>query len=276
MRTIEFTKMHGIGNDYIYIDCFKNPAPADPPALSRHLSRPHFSVGADGIILIEPSNVADAAMRVFNADGSEAMMCGNGVRCVAKYVYDAGYCTNRVLRIDTKSGVKPIEVNLEAGKVVSAKVDMGEPAILFAEKPVRVCGEMPNVTGVSMGNPHAVLFVDEIPDDVSFCALGEAMEHHELFPDRANVEFVKVHSPTQLEVRVWERGSGETLACGTGACASAVAARLNGYADARAPVAVQLRGGELLIHWNPKDNRVYMEGPAQLAFRGSAEVPDTF
>ncbi len=267
---MRFIKMHGLGNDYVYIDCFNNPAPADPAALSERVSKHHFSVGSDGLILIEPSDRADAAMRIFNADGSEAEMCGNGIRCVAKYLHDKGIAKKTDLTIDTKSGVKRVGLVIEGGVAVAARVDMGEPQVGMVSALVRALGEDVALTTVDMGNPHAVLFADELPGDGRFFRLGSAIEYHQLFPKRINVEFVKVAAEDALEVRVWERGSGETLACGTGACASLVAAVSNGLCDRKAKVT--LKGGDLVIEWNEQDNHVYMEGPATIAFTGELEA----
>ncbi len=263
---MRFVKMHGLGNDYVYIDCFHEEAPEDPAALSRRLSKHHFSVGSDGLILIEPSAEADAAMRIFNADGSEAEMCGNGVRCVGKYVYDSGICKKESLSIVTKSGLKKLRLTLENGVCMGARVDMGAPVIGMVNEQVRAQGEDLRLTTVDMGNPHAILFTDELPGDGKFFRLGAAIEYHQLFPKRTNVEFVRIAAPDQLEVRVWERGSGETLACGSGACASLVAAAKNGLCQRKA--SVSLKGGALKIEWSEADGHVYMEGPAEIAFYG--------
>lgn len=266
---MRFIKMHGLGNDYVYIDCFREAMPEDPAALSRRISKHHFSIGSDGLILILPSERADAAMRVWNADGSEAEMCGNGIRCVAKHVYDSGICRNERLNIEAKSGVKQIELTIENGAAIGARVDMGEPKIQAADEKVRVLGEDIKLTWVDMGNPHAIIFVDELPGDGRFFRIGSAVEHHAMFPDRTNVEFVKVVSPDALHVRVWERGSGETLACGSGACASLVAAAFNGLCSRQAKVV--LKGGPLEIEWDESNGHVYMEGPAEVAFVGEFE-----
>ncbi len=267
---MRFIKMHGLGNDYVYIDCFNNPVPMDPSALSVQVSKHHFSIGSDGLILIEPSGAADASMRIFNADGSEAEMCGNGIRCVAKYVYDTGICKKADLQIETKSGIKRVGLVIENGAAVAARVDMGEPKLGFVNEHVRALGEDVALTTVDMGNPHAVVFVDELPGDGRFFRLGSGIEYHQLFPKRINVEFVKVVARDVLEVRVWERGSGETLACGTGACASLVAAVANGLCDRKAKVS--LKGGDLVIEWNEDDRHVYMEGPATIAFTGELDA----
>lgn len=266
---MQFTKMHGLGNDYIYIDCFKRPAPKDPAALSRRLSPRHFAVGSDGLILIEPTDLADASMRIFNADGSEAEMCGNGLRCVGKYLYDAGIAKKEQLTILTKSGVKALSLEIREGVCTGASADMGEPELLLVKETLRAQGENVTITAVGIGNPHAVVFMDELPGDGKFFRLGSAIEHHERFPNRINVEFVQVTALDELHVRVWERGSGETLACGSGACASLVAAARNGLCNRKAKVL--LKGGALLIEWRESDNHVYMTGPAETAFTGEFE-----
>ena len=267
---MRFVKMHGIGNDYVYVDCFQNPTPIDPSAVSQHVSKRHYSIGADGLILIEPSEVADAAMRVFNADGSEAEMCGNGIRCVAKYVHDAGICPNDSLSIETKAGIKRIQLTIENGVAVAARVDMGVPVIMMKDKLIDILGESLHVTGVDMGNPHAITFVDALPQGERFFVLGAAIECDAHFPNKTNAEFVQVTARNAIAVRVWERGSGETLACGTGACASLVAAVVNGHCDRK--VTVALKGGALMIEWNEMDGHVYMEGPATVAFVGEVDV----
>ena len=280
---IQFTKMHGCGNDYIYVDMFKTPA-FDFEKAAVALSDRHFGIGGDGIILVCPSDKADAKMRIFNADGSEGMMCGNGIRCVGKYVYDSGIAKKDVLKIDSLSGVKTLQMTIENGKAVAARVDM-EPAILTpALIPVNLPGETAvgvpinadgiqrKMTCVSMGNPHAVIFVDEDPMELDLPAIGPKFEHHPLFPQRVNTEFVQVIDDHTLQMRVWERGSGETWACGTGTCASAVAAVLNGYCRKGEDILVHLRGGDLVIRYT--DETVYMTGPAATAFTGSVELSD--
>src|SRR3990172_2340745 len=228
---MRFTKMHGAGNDYIYVDCFAQAAPGDPAALGRAMSDRHFGVGGDGLILICRSEVADAKMRMFNADGSEAEMCGNGIRCVAKYLFDHGLTKKTNLQIETGRGVLSLDLEVEGGKVRRVRVDMGKPILHAADIPTRLAGDPPTeapleiggrrltFTCVSMGNPHCVTFVDEITDELVLC-LGPKVEAATLFPRRTNVEFVRVLSPQEIELRVWERGSGETMACGTGACAA--------------------------------------------------------
>jgi diaminopimelate epimerase len=275
---MRFLKMHGCGNDYIYVDCFREKPPADPAAVSRAISDRHFGVGADGLILIGPSEKADARMRMFNADGSEAEMCGNGLRCVAKYVYDHGIARKERLTVETGRGVLTVDLEVEGGKARRVRVDMGEPILRSADIPTALPGDPPvdvsvrtgpgeslRVTCVSMGNPHAVVFVKEITDD-HVLRVGPRLERHEVFPRKTNVEFVEVHSPAEATMRVWERGSGETMACGTGACAAAVAGVLTGRLDRT--VLIHLRGGDLDLHWSEADNHVYKTGPAVEVFSG--------
>jgi diaminopimelate epimerase len=266
---MRFTKMHGIGNDYIYVDCVRNPPPRDPPALARAISDRHCGVGSDGLILICPSERADARMRMYNADGSEAEMCGNGIRCVAKYVYDHGLVKKPVVTIETGRGVLTLELEASGGKVRQVRVDMGEPILEAAKIPTTLPGNPPKdvllpvhnlrVTCVSMGNPHAVAFVDEITDDMVL-VLGPKVEVDPAFPRKVNVEFVKVNRPNDVTMRVWERGSGETMACGTGACAVAVAGVVTGRTQRK--VTIHLRGGDLQLEWSEQDNHVYKTGPA--------------
>lgn len=275
-----FYKMHGIGNDYIYFDCMKSELP-DPEKLSVKLSDRHFGIGGDGIILLCPSKIADCRMRMFNADGSEGKMCGNGVRCVGKLAHDLGYVKGNTCRIETLSGVKTLEFTLDnAGKVASARVDMGAailsgdkiPSTFTGEKvvnaPLTVGGEEYKITLVSMGNPHCVVFND--PDGLNLEEVGKRFENHPAFPERINTEFVKVVKRNELKMRVWERGSGETLACGTGACASAVASVLNGFCDKGEEITVHLLGGDLKILYT--DTTVYMTGGATLVFTGEIEI----
>lgn len=274
---MRFTKMHGAGNDYVYIDCFQEKLAGDVAELARKISDRHFGVGGDGMILIRPSEVADARMQMFNADGSEAEMCGNGVRCVAKYVYDHGIARKEALQIETGAGVLQLQVEVENDRVSQVRVDMGEP-ILVAEKipttlpgspvvevPLEVAGRRFNVTCVSMGNPHCVTFVDELNDDWVL-GIGPQVEMHEHFPRRVNAEFVEIISPTEVKQRTWERGSGETLACGTGASAVCVAGVLSGRTERK--ILVHLLGGDLTLEWNEADNHVYMTGPATEVFSG--------
>lgn len=277
---MKFYKMHGIGNDYIYFDCM-NKEIKNPEQLSVKLSDRHFSIGGDGVILLCPSKIADCKMRMFNADGSEGKMCGNGIRCVGKLAHDLGYVTGDTCTVETLSGVKTLRFFLgKDGKVESVKVDMGA-AVLNGEKipsdikgekvvnyPLNVGGQTYGVTLVSMGNPHCVVFAD--PDKIDVEALGKQFENHPAFPDRINTEFVKAEGRNRLKMRVWERGSGETFACGTGACACAVAAVLNGLCDKGEAITVSLLGGELKIVYT--DETVYMTGGATLAFTGDIEI----
>lgn len=274
-EVIKFTKMHGLGNDYIYINCLEG-APRDPSALAVEMSDRHKGVGADGIILIMDSNVADFKMRMFNADGSEGKMCGNASRCIGKYVYEQGLTDKQIIKLETLSGIKILSLDVKAGKVDAVTVDMGEPVI--DSQLVPVVSELPSVinatvstsagdvkiNAVSMGNPHGVVFVDNL-DNVDVHRLGRELEVHPMWPDRANIEFAEVVSPQRIRMRVWERGSGETLACGTGACATAVAAAINGLTDRE--VAVELLGGTLEIDWGD-DGHVYMKGGATTVYSG--------
>ena len=276
----KFYKMHGIGNDYIYFDCMSEDVP-NPSELAIRLSDRHFSIGGDGVILLRPSTVADCRMSMFNADGSEGMMCGNGIRCVGKLAHDLGYVKGESCTIETLSGIKTLEFNIGSdGKVSSAKVDMGAavlapeliPCTLGGEsvidREVEIGGEKHKVTLVSMGNPHCVVF--ENPEELDLVKIGPLYENSPLFPKRINTEFVRVIRRNELKMRVWERGSGETWACGTGACATAVAAVLNGYADKNTPITVHLRGGNLTITYT--DDTVFMEGGATLVFVGEIEI----
>ncbi|MDO5547897.1 MAG: diaminopimelate epimerase [Eubacteriales bacterium] len=277
---LNFTKMHGCGNDYVYFNCFEQPL-ENPEELSILLSDRHFGVGGDGIILICPSDVADAKMRIFNADGSEGKMCGNGIRCVGKYVYDSGIARKPEIAIDSLSGVKLLQMEVEDGVAIGATVNMGKAILTPSEIPTRFEGELAvsvpltangqehRVTCVSMGNPHCVLFVDDV-DSLDLAAIGPAFENHEMFPERINTEFIRVIDDHTLQMRVWERGSGETWACGTGACASAVAAVLNGYCPKNEEITLHLRGGDLRIRYT--DDAVFMTGPATKVFEGSIEL----
>ena len=273
---MKFTKMHGIGNDYIYVNCFEEVV-SDPERLAIVMSKPHFGCGSDGLILIEPSDTADFGMRIFNSDGSEAGMCGNGIRCVGKYVYERGLTDKTELTIDTKGGLKQIKLQLEDGKVSRVKVDMGTPELnpklipvdlpgeLVLRHRLQIMGQTWFITCVNMGNPHAVLFVRD-PEVVDLPTIGPMIEHHPLFPRRTNVEFVRIINRGILQMRVWERGAGETLACGTGACAAVVAAVLAGLSDRT--VQMKLSGGNLELHWSAEDNHVYQTGPAAFVFDG--------
>ncbi len=275
---MRFVKMHGAGNDYVYVDCFRETPPPSPAELAPKIADRHFGVGGDGLILITPSDAADARMRMFNADGSEAEMCGNGVRCVAKYVYESGICRNNPLRIETRRGVLVLDLVLENDRVQKVRVDMGEPILTpreipttlaagldrVTEYPLQVDGATLSVTCVSMGNPHCVIFVEELTDALVL-GLGPAIERHPAFPHRVNVEFVQVESARAVRARVWERGSGETLACGTGACAVCVAGVLTGRTERRP--AVHLPGGILEVEWS-EQGHVFLTGPAVEVFRG--------
>jgi diaminopimelate epimerase len=278
---MRFTKMHGCGNDYVYVDCFREQPPKDPAKLSVAVADRHFGVGGDGLILICPSETADARMRMFNADGSEAEMCGNGLRCVAKYVFDHGIAPREKLAIETGRGILHVELEVSGSKANRVRVNMGEPILVSAKIPATLPGDPPvnvplavggetfAVTCVSMGNPHCITFVDAITDR-HVHGVGPLVEKHPAFPRRTNVEFIKVNRRDDVTMRVWERGSGETLACGTGACAVCVAGVLTGRTDRR--VVVHLLGGDLELLWSEADNHVYMTGPAQEVFSG--EWPD--
>lgn len=281
---LTFSKMHGIGNDYIYINCFQETV-TDPEKLSIFMSNVRFGVGSDGLVLILPSEVADFRMRIFNADGSEAMMCGNATRCVGKYVYEHGMTDKTEVSLETNSGIKylTLYVNEATDKVDAVKVDMGKailkPADIpvaddgdrFIAKPVFVDGVSYDMTCVSMGNPHAVVFLPEI-DSLDLEKIGPSFEHHPLFPNRVNTEFIRVIDDHTLQMRVWERGSGETFACGTGACAAAVASVLNGYCKREQEILIHLRGGDLRIIYH-NDESVTMIGPATFIFEGKMEYP---
>lgn len=270
-QTIHFTKMHGAGNDYIYIDATKE-TPSDLPLLARKMSDVHFGIGSDGLVAIMLSDVADFRMRMFNSDGSEAEMCGNATRCIAKYVYEKGLTDKEVVTLETLAGIIILHLDVEDGVVVSVTVDMGAPELTPAKIPVASSdpdikiSELENfgdfsyhVTGVSMGNPHAVIFVDEITDE-QVLGRGPLLEVAGIFPRKANIEFAKVVDRNTIDMRVWERGTGETFACGTGACATAVAAVLNNLTDRK--VVLRLRGGNLTIFWDPETDHVMMTGPA--------------
>jgi diaminopimelate epimerase len=283
---IPFVKMEGAGNDYVYIDLFKNPFSLERKGigyedLARKVSRRHFGIGSDGLVLILPSSKAACRMRMFNADGSEAEMCGNAIRCVAKYVYDHGYHKEKKLRVETLAGIKELLVVEEDQdhRASSIRVDMGEPSLSGKSIPVKIDKEpvvdVPVMdyrgTAVSMGNPHFVIFVDEITDE-QVLQHGPRIERDPLFPKRTNVEFIKIIERDLVDMRVWERGSGETLACGTGACAGVVAGVVNRRTSRK--VTVRLRGGKLGIEWNEKNNRVYLTGPAREVFYGSYQYTE--
>lgn len=280
---MKFTKMHGIGNDYVYVDCTKQEL-ANAGAIARFVSDRHYGIGSDGLILIKKSEKADFFMEMYNADGSQGEMCGNGIRCVAKYVYDYGLTDKEEISIDTLAGVKYVTLTIENNKAVKIRVNMGEP-ILEAEKipvvaekspvikePIEACGRKWEMTCVSMGNPHAVLFIDEPVKEFPLEEAGPHFESHVRFPRRANIEFVRVLDKNTLEMRVWERGAAETLACGTGACATVVSAVLNGYCERN--TLVHLMGGDLEIEWSKEDNCVYMTGTATTVFDGEITLSE--
>lgn len=287
---LEFTKMQGIGNDYVYIDCTKKEL-EKPEKISQIVSNRHFGIGSDGLILILNSKIADFKMEIYNADGSQAEMCGNGIRCVAKFVYDKGLTEKTKLKIETLAGIKELELNVENGKVKTVKVDMGEP-ILEAEKiPVYIDEKMKTegitptsviknlkleaynqnftFTCVSMGNPHAITFIDNV-EKFDVKKFGSVFEVAKAFPKKSNIEFVEIIDKENINMRVWERGSGETMACGTGSCASVVACILNNKTSNK--VKVHLLGGELYIEWNKENNHIYMTGPAEIVFEGKIEI----
>ena len=277
---MHFIKMHGIGNDYIYVDEFLYKAPADIGDAARLASDRHTGIGGDGLILIQPSQIADCKMRMFNADGSEGRMCGNAIRCIARYMLERHpeICPGDTVRIETLSGIKIVTAQRDAeGKPSMLCADMGAPGLspesipVLTATPQDLSIEVPGFSGcgvcVSMGSPHIVFFIDSDPSELDIAHIGPAIESHSLFPERVNVEFVQVQPDGSLKMRVWERGSGETMACGTGACATAVAAMLKGRTPQRTAT-VHLRGGDLIIEWNPDNNRVYMTGPAALVFEG--------
>lgn len=274
-----FFKMQGLGNDYVYIDCINGKEPIDIKNLTNRLSNRHFGVGSDGLILLCKSKVADLKMRMFNSDGSEAQMCGNGIRCVAKLAYELGLICEEITTIETLSGIKTLKLNIVKGKVKTVEVDMGAPILEATKIPVsssakigdkkvkaevKVKNKKIELTCVSMGNPHAVTFVNNIKN-FKVAEYGPILENADIFPEKANIEFVEVVDKNNIKMRVWERGSGETLACGTGACSSVVASSLNGYTDRK--VNVQLLGGNLEIEWKP-NNHVHMTGPAVTVFKG--------
>lgn len=280
---MKFTKMHGIGNDYVYVNCFQEEV-KNPSEVAKYVSDRHFGVGSDGLILIKPSDVADFKMDMYNADGSQGEMCGNGIRCVAKYVYDYGLTEKEKISVETLAGIKHLELTIENGKVALVRVNMGSPELVpekipvVAEEerainvPLEVKGKQYRMNCVSMGNPHCVIFMEEDVRNLNLEAIGPDFENHERFPKRINTEFVNVLDNQALRMRVWERGSGETLACGTGACATAVAAMLNGHVQKE--VTVHLLGGDLKIQWDGGDAPVYMTGSATTVFDGIIELPD--
>lgn len=279
---MKFTKMHGCGNDYVYVNCLEEKI-NHPGVVAEYVSDRHFGIGSDGMILICPSDAADFRMEMYNLDGSEGSMCGNGIRCVAKYVYDYGLTDKTSISIETKGGIKYLDLTVEQGKVSLVKVNMGAPILTAAEIPVRsdleqvidqpvnVLGKEYRITCVSMGNPHAVTFVEDT-EHFPVHEVGPHFEHHEMFPDRVNTEFVQILSRNEINMRVWERGSGETLACGTGTCASVVACVLNGYTEDR--VKVHLLGGDLEIFYDRAQNIVWMTGPATTVFDGEIDITE--
>ena len=279
---MKFTKMQGIGNDYVYVNCFEETV-KDPAAVARYVSDRHFGIGSDGLILIKPSDIADCEMDIYNLDGSQGAMCGNGIRCVAKYVYDYGIVKKENISVSTKSGIKYLDLTVRDGKVALVRVNMGSPVLTASQIPVvssteeminaplKVNGETYYITAVSMGNPHAIVYMADV-DHLDIGEIGPYFENHMAFPDRVNTEFVEVLDDHTLKMRVWERGSGETLACGTGACAVAVASILNGHVDGEKPVTVKLLGGDLEIFWDRQENLVYMTGPAATVFDGEIDI----
>ena len=279
---MKFTKMHGIGNDYVYVNCFEESV-KNPAEVSKFVSDRHFGIGSDGLILISPSAIADFRMNIYNADGSQAEMCGNGIRCVAKYVYDYGLTDKTEISVETLAGIKYLRLQVENGKVASVEVNMGAPILEPKEipvaveespvvnVPVEVKGKIYHMTCVSMGNPHAIIFMNNVKD-LDIAAIGPYFENHTVFPKRTNTEFVEVLDRNTVNMRVWERGSDETLACGTGACATTVACILNDKTENE--VTVHLLGGDLKIRWDREANQVYMTGPAPVVFDGEITLPD--
>ena len=266
---MKFTKMQGTGNDYVYVNCFKETV-EDPEAAAILVSDRHFGIGSDGLVLICPSDAADVKMRMFNMDGSEGIMCGNAIRCVGKYAYDHGLVSDTSITVETLGGIKVLEMETEGGKVVRVSVDMGVPEVTSRiPEPILVCGEEKEFVGISVGNPHAVYFCRDI-DSLKLEETGPYYENHSRFPGRVNSEFVQVVDRGHIRMRVWERGSGETWACGTGATASAVASILRGYTDDR--VIVSLRGGDLEITWDRTGGHVFMKGPAVEVFCGIVKL----
>ena len=274
--------MHGIGNDYVYVNCFEESV-KNPAEVSKFVSDRHFGIGSDGLILISPSAIADFRMNIYNADGSQAEMCGNGIRCVAKYVYDYGLTDKTEISVETLAGIKYLRLQVENGKVASVEVNMSAPILEPKEipvaveespvvnVPVEVKGKIYHMTCVSMGNPHAIIFMNNVKD-LDIEAIGPYFENHTVFPKRTNTEFVEVLDRNTVNMRVWERGSDETLACGTGACATTVACILNDKTENE--VTVHLLGGDLKIRWDREANQVYMTGPATVVFDGEITLPD--
>jgi len=264
---MKFTKMQGLGNDYIYVNCFEENI-SDPGAIAKKISDRHFGVGSDGLVLICPDAEADFRMIMFNSDGSESEMCGNATRCIAKYVFDRGMTKKTEVSLNTGAGIKILQIHEENGKAVSIRVDMGEPVIGGIREKLTAGGREFLFTEVSMGNPHAVIFQEEV-ENYDVAGTGPAIEHHPRFINRTNTEFAKVLSRERIRMRVWERGAGETLACGTGACATLVAAAVNGLTERKA--VLELNGGPLSIEWDEKTNHVFQEGPAEFVFEGEWE-----
>ena len=287
-QSMKFTKMHGCGNDYIYVDCTKEPL-EDPNGVSVKVSDRHFGIGSDGLICICSSDTADFRMAMYNADGSEGNMCGNGIRCVAKYVYDNKMTDKTTITVETLSGIKTLKLFVENGKVEKVTVNMGTPELIPEKVPViipdfagEIVKEQPitiavdgteetrKFTAVSMGNPHAVIRMEEDVRGMDLEKIGPQYENHVYFPDRINTEFIRILNKNEIDMRVWERGSGETLACGTGACASVVACAVNGWTDSR--VTVHLLGGDLEINYDLRENTVYMTGPAATVCTGEIDI----
>lgn len=276
---MRFTKMQGLGNDYVYVNCMEEKV-ENPSEAAKRVSDRHFGIGSDGLILICPSEKADFEMAMYNADGSRSEMCGNGIRCVAKYVYDYGLTDKTSISVETLGGIKYLDLTVEDGKVSLVRVDMGRPELRadqipiiceaeVIDEPIVVDGMEYRITGVSMGNPHAVVFLEDL-EGLDIEKIGPKFENHERFPKRINTEFVRVIDRGMIEMRVWERGSGETLACGTGACAAAAASILNGLAERR--VTVKLRGGSLTVEWDEESDKIYMTGPAEVVFDGETKL----
>lgn len=277
---MKFTKMQGIGNDYVYVNCFREQV-ENPSQVAIKVSDRHFGVGSDGLILIKPSDVADFEMEMYNADGSQGAMCGNGIRCVAKYVYDYHLTDKTSISVNTKSGIKYLDLTVEDGKVKEVKVNMGAPILNTAEipmiygkeqviaQPLNINQNLYEVTAVSMGNPHVIVYMEDVKS-LKIEEVGPYFEKSSVFPESVNTEFVRVIDRNTVEMRVWERGSGETLACGTGACAVAVACILNGYTEDQ--VTVKLLGGDLKIFWDREADLVYMTGPAEVVFDGEIQI----
>ena len=261
---MKFTKMQGLGNDYVYVNCLEETV-ENPNDIARRISDRHFGIGSDGLVLICPCREADFEMRMFNADGSESEMCGNAARCIGKYVFDRGLTAKKEITLKTGAGIRYLQIREENGRAAAVRVDMGEPEILSVREPLEAGGKTYEMTCVSMGNPHAVLFVPDA-DGTDVHGIGRMIENHPRFPQRTNVEFAQILGRDRIRMRVWERGAGETLACGTGACANLAAAAANGLTERRA--VLELNGGPLSIEWDEKNNRIFQEGPAEFVFDG--------